>query len=148
MLTSMNPRLLALVLVVFGAFGLAGCSTPETRIKSNPAVFARLTPAEQDLIKQGQVAIGFDTEMVKLAVGEPDRISERTDASGKTVIWSYTTYETTDGVLLYRGGYHRAYRWNDPLYPYFMSAGSRRDRDYFKVTFKDGRVTSIEKETR
>ena len=134
---------------------LAGCSTPETRIAKNPEIFNRLTPEEQNLIREGKVAIGFDQEMVRLAVGEPDRIWTRTDAEGSSESWSYTTYETADGFPLYRGFYHRYYGgWGHPwgyghtYYPYYLSYPSRRDREVFKVVFKEGRVISIEQETR
>ena len=72
--------------VLGGIVALTGCATPETRIQKNPEVFARLTPTQQDLIKQGQAGVGFDPEMVKLALGEPDRIVTRTDAQGTTEI--------------------------------------------------------------
>ena len=52
-----------------GAVWLAGCSTPETRIKDHPEVFAQLTQQEQTLIKSGQVGVGFGPEAVKLALG-------------------------------------------------------------------------------
>ena len=140
----------ALVTVLFAA----GCSTPETRIRENPEIFNRLNPEEQELIRQGKVGIGFDKEMVKLAVGEPDRIWTRTDANGSSESWSYTTYESADGFPLYRGFYHRYHYhhhfhgWRDPFYPYYLSYPSRREREVFKVVFNDGRVSSIEQETR
>ena len=128
----------------------AGCSTPETRIRENPEIFNRLSTQEQELIRQGRVAIGFDQEMVKLAVGEPDRVWSRVDAEGATESWSYTTYESADGFPLYRGFYHRHYYrgWGDPFYPYYLSYPSRREREVFKVVFKEGRVISIEQESR
>jgi len=143
----MKPIRLSLLLVagVLAAF-VAGCSTPQSRIQKNPEVFARLTPAQQDLIKKGQIALGFDQEMVQLALGEPDRLITRTDASGTKEIWSYTTYEGSDGMYLYRGWYHRYYAFHDPLYPYYLNVPSRRDRERFRVVFERGRVTEIQQE--
>jgi len=126
------------------ALGVTACSTPESRIRKNPAAFARLAPEQQDMIRKGQVGIGFDQEMVQLALGEPDQIRTRTDASGVTEIWSYTTYEGPDGMILYRGWYHRYYYWGDPLYPYYLSYPYRREHDHFRVTFRGGKVISIE----
>jgi len=92
------------------------------------------------------VAIGFTQEMVKLSLGEPDKIYTRTDANGVSEAWSYTTYETEEGVMLYRGYYHRY--WGDPLYyPYYMGYSGRRDHEYLKVVFTEGRVSLIEKQT-
>ena len=125
-----------------------GCATPDTRIRQNPELFAQLTPAEQQLIREGKVALGFTPEMVKLALGDPDRVYLRTDASGTSESWSYTSYEGPDGLLLYRGYYHRYHRgWGDPFYPYYLSYPGRREREYFKVVFTDGRVSSIEQQT-
>ena len=96
-------------LALAAGFVLAGCTTPETRIRQNPAAFDRATPAQQELIRHGKVAIGFDESLVQLALGVPDRIAERTSAEGKSVIWHYVDYETYDGVILYRGWYHRGF---------------------------------------
>src|ERR1700733_14323023 len=98
---------LSLLMLVGGFVLLTGCSTPETRINQNPEVFARLTPQQQQLIKDGKVAIGFDMPMVKLALGDPDHVKVRTDAQGESEIWRYVTYEADDGMVLYRGYYHR-----------------------------------------
>jgi hypothetical protein len=145
------PRLLSL-LVGCAALLAAGCSTPETRIRKNPEAFNRLSVEEQELIVQGKVAIGFDEEMVRLALGDPDRVWTRTDSEGVSEAWSYTTYETYDGAPLYRGWYHRYYGpyygWHRGYYPYYMSYPSRREREVLKVMFKDNRVISIEEESR
>ncbi len=127
------------------ALGIGGCSTPATRIRDNPAIFARLTPAQQDLIRKGQIAIGFDQEMVQLALGDPDHITTRTDANGVSEVWRYTTYESPDGMILYRGWYHRYY-WRDPLFPYYLDYPYRREHDHIRVTFKDGKVVSVEEQ--
>ena len=126
----------------------AGCTSPEARIQRNPEIFARLSPTEQERIRHGQVKLGFTSEMVKLALGDPDRVVTRTDQSGTSEIWSYVTYEGPDGVLLYRGWYHHYYAWGDPLFPYYTNFAARQEREHFRVVFKDGKVVSIEQETR
>lgn len=137
---------LAVFTLICGLAILSGCSTPETRIAKQPEVFSRLTPDQQQMIREGRVGIGFDMEMVKLALGDPDRIRERTDSSGRSEVWTYVDYETNDGMLLYRGWYHRG--WGGPLYPYYMDVPSRRERSRDEVVFRDGRVTSVEHERR
>jgi hypothetical protein len=126
--------------------GLAGCATPEARIQRNPELFASLAASDQQTIKEGRVALGFTPEMVRLALGDPDRVTTRTDASGTNEVWRYTTYETDGGVYLYRGYYHRFHYYGDPFFPYYLNYSGRRDRDHFKVTFSGGRVSAIEEE--
>lgn len=137
---------LTLALAFIAGIFLAGCATPQTRIQQNPAAFDRATPEQQELIKQGKVDIGFTEELVELALGVPDRTRERIDAKGKELIWSYVNYESDDGVILYRGWYHRGY-WGGPHYAYFADYPSRREREHFRVVFRDGKVVEIEHET-
>lgn len=130
--------------LVVAVLMLAGCSTPASRIREHPQIFSQLTPAQQDLIRHGQIAVGFTKEMVELALGSPDHITTRTDAKGVTEIWRYVTYETPDGMPLYTGWYQRYYDWDDPFFPYYLNYPYRRERDHYRVTFKHGRVVAIE----
>lgn len=142
-----TSKLYLVVSALLLAVGLAGCATPEARIKKNPEIFARLSVAEQDMIKKGAVGVGFDQEMVKLALGEPDRILARTDAKGTTEVWSYMTFDGDDGHPLYRGYYHRYYGWGSSFYPYYLNYPSRRMREQLKVQFDaGGKVASVEQE--
>lgn len=140
----MRYSLVALVTAV----GLAGCSTPSTRIKANPEIFARLTPEQQSLVKAGQIALGFDMDAVKLALGDPDRITVRTDADGRREIWHYATYEA-DGRILFSGYYHTSRNWWGVgwEYPYYLDYPARRVRDRFRVLFNpSGKVAAITEE--
>jgi outer membrane protein assembly factor BamE (lipoprotein component of BamABCDE complex) len=131
------------ILALLGGLAvLAGCSTPETRIRKNPEAFNRLAPAQQEMIRQGKVGIGFDQDMVKLALGEPDRVVERTDARGTSEIWHYVTYEGHDGVILYSGYYHRY--WGGTFYPYYLSNPGYHMHERIKVIFQGGKVVVVE----
>ena len=124
---------------------LAGCSTPQTRIRGNPVLFNSLPASDQQLIQEGKVAIGFTPEMVKLAVGEPDRVYVRTDASGTNEAWVYTSYSSHGGTMIYyRGFYHRRH---PGMYPYWLDYNDREVVERYRVTFKDGKVLSIEETT-
>jgi hypothetical protein len=126
---------------------LAGCSTPSSRIEANPGLFASLPPDQQALVKQGNAGVGMDAATVRLALGDPDRVTNRTDASGETQIWHYVTYEGDDGVILYSGYYHRWWGLNGwGAYPYYLDYPGRRVHDRFRVAFRNGRVTSVEQE--
>lgn len=136
------PFVLAASLLVL----LAGCSTPASRIRQNPEIFAQLNPADQELIRQGKVAVGFTAEMVRLALGEPDRLTTRSSEARTSEVWHYVTYEMPTGSPLYRGWYHRYYMWHDPLYPWYLDEVNRRERERFSVIFERGRVTALEHE--
>ncbi len=150
---------LTLLLAVLGLVLLGGCSTPTSRIKDHPEVFAKFSPEQQELIKKGQIALGFDQEMVKLALGSPDRVRVRMDSRGSKEVWSYTSYRANTSVSVYGGwgGYYpyypRAYApyyggwgwgyggmWGG--YPY----GYSEAYEHFRVEFIGGKVTSIEQE--
>jgi len=138
--------LLTYLALVSGLVVFAGCSTPDTRIAKQPEVFSRLTAEQQQMIRQGRVGVGFDQDMVKLALGDPDRVRERIDASGRSEVWSYIEYEGADGAILYRGWYHRG--WGGPVYPYYMDVQGRRERSRERVVFRDGRVVAIEQDVK
>jgi len=142
-----TSRILVLFAAALAAFSFAGCATPASRIKKNPELFASYPAEQQDLIKQGKVAIGFDMDAVRLALGAPDRVRTRTNNDGTSQIWSYVTYETPDGMPLYRGWYHRYYRWGDPVYPWYDGYAGRREHEHFRVVFdRTGHVAALEKE--
>ncbi len=141
-----TPRWSCLIGLV-GVLALAGCSTPQTRINKNPAAYDRLSSEQQELVREGRVAIGFDRETVKLALGEPDRIWKRTDKAGESEAWTYTAYETATGAPLYRGYWHRYYSPSPLDYPYYGGFPARKEREIFKVVFEGDAVVSVESES-
>lgn len=135
-------RLSLLLGCFLGFVLLTACSTPQTRIRSNPQLFNSLPPAEQTLIQEGKVAVGFTPEMVKLAVGEPDRIYTRTEATGQSETWVYTSYSSRGGTMMYyRGFYHRRHPGQ---YAYWLDYNDREVLERYRVSFKDGKVASID----
>jgi outer membrane protein assembly factor BamE (lipoprotein component of BamABCDE complex) len=139
-------KLIYVIGVIAALAFVSGCDTPEARIKKNPAAFDRLSPTDQQLVRQGRVAVGFDEDSVKLALGDPDRVIEHTDQQGQTVEWDYVNYRNDDGILLYRGYYHRM--WGDPFFPYYMNFPSRQEYNQTKVMFRNGRVISVSEQTK
>ena len=68
------------LLWVCAFFGLlvAGCSTVDSRISKHRELFNTWPAAVQDKIVRGEIDIGFNTDQVRVALGEPDRMFTRT----------------------------------------------------------------------
>jgi outer membrane protein assembly factor BamE (lipoprotein component of BamABCDE complex) len=82
----MNKKAASLVLA---ALLLAGCSTVESRIAGHQAQYASWPPPVQQLISQGQIAVGFTREQVQVALGSPDFTFSRVATTGSYEVWSY-----------------------------------------------------------
>jgi hypothetical protein len=79
----------------------AGCGTTKTqRITQNEALFNTYTPAERRMIRTGQVAVGFDQDMVRMALGDPSRETTVDTAGGKQIAWEYRELKPFLGLSL------------------------------------------------
>ena len=75
---------------------LAGCATtPAQRIAKNQDVFDSFPVAAQARIRGGQIDLGFNPDMVRIALGEPDRKLIRRSAEGEAEIWLYLDHVTS-----------------------------------------------------
>ncbi|MES2683844.1 MAG: hypothetical protein V4650_10025 [Pseudomonadota bacterium] len=122
---------------------LTGCAaTQAQRIERNPEVFAGLSPEQQQKVRDGQVAVGFDEAAVRLAVGEPDRIVERETIEGLSQVWVY--------LSIAPGFHNNAYC--APGLPYYGHASYCRPlsatqyEERARISFKDGKVVSVERQ--
>lgn len=132
-------RLPALGLVVAAALTLAACATPGYRIRNHPDIYAQATPAQQALISKGQIVLGFKPEFVRLALGRPDRVSQRTDAKGTEVVWHYAAPQST---VVWTTGF--GYPFYDPFFGPNIIAVPTASNDRFSVTFRNNAVVSID----
>lgn len=85
----MNSRLLLVVPVALVSLFLNACSSVGARIEQHQAVFAAATPEQQQLMRAGKVAEGFTPEMVRIAFGEPDKVSAGSAEQQGSVVWVY-----------------------------------------------------------
>ena len=126
---------------------LAGCATPEKRIQQNQEVFDALPVAAQARIRGGQIDLGFAPDMVRIALGEPQRRLVRRAAGNDIEIWLYLDmvrrYErqraTLDGLSVSGPGGIRSVNgsaWVDVM----------QEREFVRtrVEFRNGVVTVIE----
>jgi hypothetical protein len=110
-------RKLCFRLVALLASFVAGCSTVESRIKSDPEIYASLSPADQALVRKGQIREGMLKPAVFLAWGNPNGVKSGVRLEHPFEVWVYTTTRNT--VLpdysyypgFYRFGYFRGGVW-------------------------------------
>jgi hypothetical protein len=109
---------------------LASCSTVEDRIKEKPYAYAQLSPADQELVRSGQVRAGFTRDQVYLAWGAPDHVQVGYRNGHSFEAWVYTTYRTVYAGYYYPDyarfgfyhyyhywpGFHYRYGFYDPYY--------------------------------
>jgi hypothetical protein len=74
-------------------FSVAGCATPEKRIRQNPALFSSFPQEVQAKVRQGHIALGFPVAAVRMALGDPDRVYHRLTTNGTSEVWAYTSYD-------------------------------------------------------
>lgn len=128
---------------------VAGCvSTPERRIAKHPELFASYPQEVQDQIRAGKVAVGFTFDMVRFALGRPDRVHSRMMAAGETEVWTYTGIMTESslvpvgGSYAYRDRYGRLRRASDAGW---VTVDRTREYPILRLEFEDGKVKAIEK---
>ena len=91
-------KLLSTYLIILIAGLLTGCATTGTRIDQNKALFNTYSPGEQGMIRTQQIAVGFDQEMVRMALGDPSRETKIDTAAGKSVAWEYRQIRPSLGL--------------------------------------------------
>jgi hypothetical protein len=147
-----NTKYLIAAAAFSGGLFLAGCdTTPDARIRNSPGAFAQLSQQEQAMVKAGQVGLGFSADAVKLALGNPDRVTLKTDATGQVQVWHYIETAYYDGAFLYGGPYwggwgwgRRGWGWGGYRGPY--PVGPVSTYDHFRVVFRNGRVIEFSQE--
>jgi hypothetical protein len=83
---------------------LTACGTTQNqRISQNEQAFNNYTPAERKMIRTGQIAIGFDQDMVRMALGDPSRETTINSAAGKQIAWEYHKIKPNIGIGLSGG---------------------------------------------
>jgi hypothetical protein len=139
--------LLPLGLLVMGV--VAGCNTTSSRISEKPAVFASLSPADQARIRQGKVLIGDSTDMVYIALGNPDKRTVTVSNNQTQTNWIYRRYyQRHMGTTI--SGYRRCVVY-DPhsrqrcviMEPVYSDLYREESQEYLRIVFTNGKVAEI-----
>ena len=135
-------------LLLAAAVGLAGCSTPASRIRHQEALFATFPADVQQQVRAGRIEIGFTPDMVRLALGPPSRVVQRVSADGASEVWTYVDYdrvageghfEPVTGYVRGRGGLLRPVP--DVMW---VESDLWYEHDRVRVEFRGGKVTAID----
>jgi len=137
-----------MLFVLLGAFVVAGCSTPAARIGRNRETFDAFPEGVQENVRLGRIEMGYSTDMVFIALGNPRRVYDRQSAARTTEIWAYTGFR-------YGGGFHRpvdtAHVFRDAegevRYVYgitWVTVDDRVELETLRVEFEDDKVVAIE----
>jgi len=98
-----RTRRLPILLLVLASLVALGCaSTPASRIEKEQELFDTYPPETQEKIRAGKVDIGFDQQMVRMALGKPDETSTEVVEGGETLLWGYT--KSRPGISVGVGG--------------------------------------------
>lgn len=124
---------------------LTGCSTPDSRIKSNQAAFNALPADSQAKIRAGKIEVGYTQAMVLMALGDPDRRYTRTSEKGQSEVWAYRDKGPAFSVGLGIGGGGGRSSMGGGI---GVSTAGDRDEDKMRVVFEGGKVTATETSTR
>lgn len=132
------------MLGVVSLFGFAACSSPETRIEKDPALYSSFPPDVQASVKAGKIGIGFTSQMVYVAWGKPDRKKEIIDEKGKHEVWVYLgTRQEFDGYDMVEVPRPSA---NGQVGGVYIDQRPRFKTVYYErasVTFTDDKVSKI-----
>jgi len=141
----MNPVVNTLrtpLVLLLTAAVLAACASTGSRIRDNQAAFDRYPPAVQEKIRAGQADIGYTPEMVRMALGEPDRRYSRTSAEGNSEVWAWRDSGPSFSLGVGGGSYGGGGFGGGGV---GVSTGGDQGDDKLRVVFANGAVTSIEK---
>ena len=120
---------------------LTACSTPQSRIDSNRAVFDKFPAEVQEKVRAGRVDVGFTVEMVRIALGEPARQMTRKTDKGEVEVWIYTDDKPqfSIGLGVGSGGYH-----GGTAMGVSTSTGGYEPDERTRVEIRNGLVESVE----
>lgn len=149
MKNQLNPWIAAGVAAVVMSLAGMGCaSTPASRIRAQPDVFAGFPADVQAKVRDGRIELGFTPPMVELALGAPHRRAVRQTPGGTAEVWLYCRLEEQVvapdfvPVRTYVRG-RSGYLYSVPDF-IWVDRSVWRERVYLRVEFDKGVVAGIE----
>jgi hypothetical protein len=120
---------------------MAGCVSTESRISRHQAAFDAWPAEVRDKVRAGRVDVGFNQEMVQVALGDADRKSARTTAAGTEEVWAYFDHRPKFSFGLGMGVAAGSTAYGGGV---VVGDSGFRDDEFLRVIFEGGRVVAIE----
>jgi hypothetical protein len=128
--------------LLLAAFVLAGCaSNPQSRIAQNRELYRSFPSSVQRKISAGVVDVGFTPEMVRMALGRPNREFSRQSENGTSEVWVYRDASPRVSFGIGVGSYGRHSASSVGI---ATSTGGYDRDEKMRVVFRDGQVTEVE----
>lgn len=123
---------------VVTAFLMAGCASPDYRIKKYPDLFNQYPEGVREKIANGEIEVGFEKDAVYLALGQPRRTYRKRSESQDQEIWIYTDLYVRHHFA--SGHYSDCGRYRDYQNPVIRTY---HHRDRVQVVFEEDCVVVI-----
>ncbi|MDB6092944.1 MAG: hypothetical protein JWM32_506 [Verrucomicrobia bacterium] len=120
---------------------VAGCASPSSRIEKKQSAFNTWPADVQEKVRAGKIEVGFNQEMVAVALGQPDRTATRTTAQGTAEVWIYFDRGPKFSIGLGVGSSSRHSAYGGGV---VVGDNGFRDDEFMRVIFNAGRVVAIE----
>jgi len=140
------------IMVLIACCALTACMSAQyyrdRRIAENPEVFNSFSPEIREKVSIGQIDIGFNEDMVRLAWGPPDRIYTRTTEKGETTGWTYSSsriISQTDWISVPVRSYNDRGHSTIVYRNVRVNRDQHEEYDVARVEFVQGVVTAIER---
>lgn len=135
---------LCIAVALASLLGACVASTPYDRIAENPHLYNSLPSHQQQLVQQGRIESGMNSDAVFLAWGAPNSKPVYGEKKGvKTERWVYLSYEPVTVMSTWGGFSYGGPGWYVPVSSYADTAYVPYPSAY--VEFENGKVTEWEK---
>lgn len=94
-----------IVILLFSIALLSACSTTNSRIKQQQALFDSYPPATQAEIQNGEVRLGFTVDMVQMALGKASHTATQATTDGTLTTLSYGKQRSGFGISIGGGSF-------------------------------------------
>lgn len=144
-----SPKKMVLWTFLLPLLLLVGCQTIDRRIQQNAALFATFEPEVQQMIRAGQIDLGFTPEMVEIAWGRPSLKEVRRSEAGQTEIWTYVDRHSVYAGRRFAGYEHDVYydrrsnTYRTFMRPVYVSTYRTVETERERVEFQDGKAIAI-----